>query len=63
MEWKDWINRRIFVKLKDDSVYSGKVIGVDNPNSPVVFMTITDKFGETVCFPVDTIIKIVEENK
>jgi len=63
MDWNEWINRRIFVKLKDDSIYNGKVIGVDNSSSPVVFMTIIDKFGETVCFPVDTIIRIVEENK
>ena len=63
MEWGEWNGKRIFVKLKDNSVYTGDVLSVDDANSPVQFMNIRDKFGELVCFPVDSIIKIVEESK
>ena len=62
MEWQDWIGRRIFVKLKDSSVYSGEVLSVDDPNSPVQFMNMRDKFGEIVCFPISEIIKIAVES-
>ena len=61
MEWKVWIGKRIFIKLKDNSVYSGKVLSVDDPKSPVQFMNMKDKYGEAVCFPVSEIKKIKEE--
>jgi len=61
MEWKDWIGKRIFVKLKGGSVYNGEVLSVDDKRSPVQFINIKDKFEKIVCFPVNEIIKIVEE--
>ena len=63
MEWKDWIGKKIFVQLKSGSVYSGKVIDVDEKSPPLVFLTITDKFGEKVTFVQSEIIKIKEERE
>lgn len=58
MEWNDWNGKRIFLKLKDGSVYSGKVIDVDGD-----FIKFIDKFNSKVTVNVNEIIKIVEENK
>ena len=59
MEWKEWNGKKIFVKLRDGGVYSGKVIDIDLDKK---FMTIIDKFGKQVSFPFVEIIKIKEED-
>jgi len=58
MDWKkDWIGKRIFVKLIDGAVYSESlVLDVDE-----LFFKIRDKFGEIVYFKIDKIDKIKEE--
>ena len=63
MDWKDWMGKRIFVKLKSGGVYSGIVRDIDDSAHPIIFITITDKFGETVSFVQTEIIKIKEERK
>lgn len=63
MEWKEWLNKRVFVQLKSGGVYSGKVIDVDESSNPLIFITIIDKFGERVMFAHSEIIKIVEEKE
>jgi len=63
MDWKDWKGKRIFVQLKSGGVYSGIVIDVDDSSSPLVFISITDKFGEKVTFVNSEIIKIKEEGE
>jgi len=62
MEWKDWMNKKVFIKLKDGSVYSGKVIDVDFDSKPLVFISIIDKFGDKVTIVHSEIVKIKEEN-
>ena len=57
MDWKEWIGKRIFVKLRDGSVYTGIVKDVDNE-----WFKITDKFSEAVTFPISEILKIKEES-
>ena len=61
MDWKDWKGKKIFVQLKSGSVYSGLVEEVDDKSPPLVWFTITDKFGETVTFIHSEIVKIKEE--
>ncbi|MDD3772709.1 MAG: hypothetical protein PHC38_08650 [Weeksellaceae bacterium] len=63
MEWKEWLNKKIFVQLKTGSVYSGKVIDVDVNSDPIIFITIIDKFGNRVSFVSSEIIKIKEEGE
>ena len=61
MDWKEWLGKRIFVKLKDGGVYSGKVIDIDISNENLIWISIIDKFAEKVTFPHTEIIKIKEE--
>jgi small nuclear ribonucleoprotein (snRNP)-like protein len=63
MDWKDWLNKKIFVQLRTGSIYSGKVIDVDISQNGLVFITIIDKFGERVSFVNSEIIKIKEERE
>ena len=57
MDWKEWIGKRIFVKLIDGAVYSGIILDCDN-----LFFTIRDKFNEKVVFQISKIEKIKEED-
>ena len=64
MDWSDWIGKKIFVKLKSSSVYSGKVIDVDTSSEEttgLIFITILDKFGKKVMFVNSEISKLKEE--
>lgn len=63
MEWKDWLNKSIFVQLKSGGNYSGKVVEVDDSSKPIIFISIIDKFGDKVVFVHSEIIKIVEEKE
>jgi hypothetical protein len=63
MEWREWVGKRIFVQLKSGGFYSGIVRDVDDSAVPLIFITITDKFGELVTFVNSEVIKIVEERK
>jgi len=66
MDWSDWIGKKIFVKLKSSSVYSGKVIDVDTSSEEttgLIFITIFDKFGKRVMFVNSEISKLKEEGE
>jgi len=58
MDWKDWKGKKIFVKLKSGSVYSGIVENVDD-----VFIYLLDKYNIPVTFAILDIIKITEDKK
>jgi hypothetical protein len=59
MEWKEWIGKIVFVKLKDGQVFSySEVLTYEEP-----FISIKDKFGLPAVFNVSEIIKIKEEEK
>jgi len=59
--WKQWEGKKVFIRLKGDRVYSGRVIEVDDKDSPPTFLTIRDKFESKVTFAVGEIIEIKEE--
>lgn len=61
MDWNSWVGKRIFVKLRNGSVYSGEVLEVDSELKPIVFITIKDKFNQTVTFVNSEVVKIKEE--
>jgi small nuclear ribonucleoprotein (snRNP)-like protein len=63
MDWKDWTGKIVFIKTKSGSVYSGKVIDVDNSSNPLIFISLIDKFGKEITIEHSEIIKIVEEGK
>ena len=51
-----WIGKSIFLRLKTDLVYSGKIISADDN-----FLTIIDKFGNHVMIAVSEISKMEEK--
>lgn len=59
MDWNEFINELVFVKLNDGSCYSGKVIEVEESGG-VFFLTMIDKYQEKVSFSTSTIFKIVK---
>jgi len=60
--WKSWLGKKVFINSKNSShPYSGKVIEVvETKESPLVWITITDKFGKRVTF-VHTEITLIKE--
>ena len=59
MEWKDWIGKKIFVKLSSGDCYNGVCKDVDVDNT---FLLMIDKYGDNVAVAISQIIKIVEGN-
>ena len=64
MEWKDWNGKKIFVRLKNGSIFNGKVIEIDDHSAkPLVWIVIRDKFDKRVVFVTSEIIEIKEEGE
>jgi len=61
MDWKEWLDKYVFVQLKSGGNYSGKIIDVDETSMPLIFISMIDKFGEKITFVQSEIVKIVEE--
>ena len=58
--WYYWLEKRVFIILKNKRQYSGRVIGVEE-NEPLVFITIFDKFEKRITFAHSEIDLIQEE--
>jgi len=58
MDWKDWIGKRIFVKLSNELKYSGTVVDSDG-----TFLKIIDKFNSPVTFKIEDISTIQEKKE
>jgi hypothetical protein len=57
MEWKDWIGKKVFIKLIDGCIFSySTILAYEEP-----FISLTDKFGLPVVINVNQISKISEE--
>ena len=57
MEWKEWIGRKVFIKLFDGTIFTfSTIVSFDKP-----FLTITDKYGKQVSINVDNISRMREE--
>ena len=59
--WQDWLDKKVFLRLKTGKVFSGKIIDVDERNSNIIFLTILDKFNKKVTFVHSEILEIKEE--
>jgi len=59
MEWSEWIDKEVFIKMEDGTVFSySKVLASEEP-----FLSITDLFGLPAVLNVNHIIRIKEEGK
>ena len=57
MEWKEWIGKKVFVKLTDGQIFSNsEVLAYEEP-----FLSLTDKFGYPAVINTRSIMKIKEE--
>ena len=61
--WKYYEGKKVFIILKNKRQYSGVVLEVEtNPNSPLVWIVIKDKFGNRITF-VNSEIEVIQEEK
>lgn len=58
--WKIYERKKVFIKLKNNREYSGKVLIVDTSFLPLIWITILDKFGKKVTL-LQTEISVIEE--
>ena len=61
MEWEKKIGERFFFKLESGAVYTGTIIDVRNVGG-ITLIDIEDKFGNSVGFRENTIIKYNQES-
>lgn len=57
MEWSDWIGKKVFIKLIDGSVFSESLVTGFSDG----FLSLTDKFNNSVVINILQIIKIVDD--
>lgn len=60
--WKHWEGKKVFIILKNHRQYSGYVVIVDINSPPLIFITIKDKFDNTITF-VQSEIEVMQEEK
>ena len=63
MEWKGYIGKEVFLRLKKGDCYTGRIIDVDDSAYPLIFITLIDKYQKSILFVPEEISKIVEERK
>ena len=57
MDWKEWIGKKVFIKLIDGTIFSKSIIKeVDDK-----FINLLDKYKNPATISISQIIKIVEE--
>lgn len=63
MNWLEWKEKRVFLRLKTGKVFTGKIIDIDESDkiNGIIFMTILDKFNKEVTFVHSEILEIKEE--
>ena len=59
--WKKYLEKKVYLILKDGRKYTGKVVEIDDTSAiPLVWITIIDKFDKSVTF-VHSEIKLIKE--
>lgn len=61
--WKKYNGRKVFLRTKNNRVYSGVVTEIDDSDKQIVFLTILDSKGFNVTFAVSEIVEIKEEGR
>ena len=59
--WKYWDGRKVFLRLKNGRVYSGRIESVDDSDLKIIFISMIDKFNKKITFVVSEILEIKEE--
>ena len=61
--WKNYLEKKVFIILKNKRQYAGIVIGIDDSNPPLIFITIIDKFDKKITFAHSEIDLMQEEEE
>ncbi len=59
--WKKYLKKKVFVVLKNDRRYSGKLINISDIGNGLIFLSIIDIKNHLVTFTSDEIKMIQEE--
>lgn len=59
MEWNNWIGKKVFIKLKDGSIFSKSLVKEIDEN----FITIVDRDLTPATIALSEILKIVEDEE
>jgi len=59
--WINWLEKNVFIRIKNSHPYQGKVIEVDETSQHLIWITIIDKYNKRVTFSTEEIISIKEE--
>jgi len=58
--WNYWMDKKVFIILKNNRNYSGTIINVDDKSHPLIWITILDKFNKRITF-VHSEIEVIQE--
>jgi len=61
MGWKYWENKKIYLRTKKDSVYTGRITEVDDSNPLLIWIVLIDKYNKTVQLSAEEIVEIKEQ--
>jgi hypothetical protein len=55
-----WIGKRVFILLKNNRRYTGRILKIDRDSPPLIFITILDKFDKNILF-LESEIELIQE--
>ena len=61
--WKIWEGKHVYIILRNNRRYTGKIVDVDISEDTLIWITLIDKFGERVTIVHSEIIEIKEERE
>lgn len=56
-----WLGKKVYIRTRNGRPYAGIITDVDQDSKPVIFITILDKFDQTVRFMHSEIAELKEE--
>ncbi len=59
--WKNWENKKVFLRLRTGRIYTGLIQKIDTSSKPIIFIHVIDKFGMNVIIVSSEIAEIREE--
>jgi hypothetical protein len=60
--WKYWMEKKVFIILKNHRQYSGKIIEITDEKNDLVWISLIDKFNNRITF-VNSEIDLIQEER
>jgi len=61
LDWTYWIDKNVYIITRKNRIYTGIIQDVDLDTSPIIWITIIDKYNQIVQLTTDEIVEIKEE--